>query len=347
MSTVLIVCPHCGYSKEVARSAIPEGRARVTCPRCREGFPLDLPEEPAVSLPADAHPTAADRGPSPPFPPEGGEPPFPRNGSSPEHRPVRRRELSAIGELFAQSWELFKERIGVLLVLYLVIFAALLIPLAIFGGLGFAISMALPGMRLPLLIGGGVAGGIVALVAVYWGGAALVFAVTDSSIGVRAALEKGWERLGSFLWLYSIAIFVILGGFVLGILPGVIFYVWFFFAQFILAAEGHVGLAALQQSREYIRGRFLDVFFRLFVMGLVSLAVGWVPIVGSVLSLVVVPFSLIYHYRIYAELREIRGTLPPPRKSGERFVWLGAGVLGHVILILIALLVALRFSSVP
>ncbi len=31
-------CPHCGFAKEVAASAIPEDVTRVTCPKCRQGF---------------------------------------------------------------------------------------------------------------------------------------------------------------------------------------------------------------------------------------------------------------------------------------------------------------------
>ncbi len=35
-----ISCPYCGFSKEVDRGAIPSGATTVTCPRCRQRFPL-------------------------------------------------------------------------------------------------------------------------------------------------------------------------------------------------------------------------------------------------------------------------------------------------------------------
>ncbi|MCM2358305.1 MAG: DUF898 family protein [Geobacteraceae bacterium] len=37
---ITITCPHCGFSKGVPPAAIPEGTARVSCPRCREKFPF-------------------------------------------------------------------------------------------------------------------------------------------------------------------------------------------------------------------------------------------------------------------------------------------------------------------
>lgn len=55
-------CPHCGYSKEVADTAIPERVNKVTCPRCKSSFPLQRPASPVeadsnlekVEIPAPA-----------------------------------------------------------------------------------------------------------------------------------------------------------------------------------------------------------------------------------------------------------------------------------------------------
>lgn len=39
-SNIHIVCPHCGFSKEVHPEKVPQGNVRVTCPKCRQAFPL-------------------------------------------------------------------------------------------------------------------------------------------------------------------------------------------------------------------------------------------------------------------------------------------------------------------
>ena len=44
-------------------------------------------------------------------------------------------------------------------------------------------------------------------------------------------MAEGW----AFIWILSILGFIVMGGFLLFIVPGVIFTVWFAFAQFILA----------------------------------------------------------------------------------------------------------------
>lgn len=46
MSNLTIVCPSCNYTKEVPGERIPQGGARVTCPRCKEGFPLSAGRRP-------------------------------------------------------------------------------------------------------------------------------------------------------------------------------------------------------------------------------------------------------------------------------------------------------------
>jgi uncharacterized RDD family membrane protein YckC len=40
-----VTCPHCSFSKEVDIAALPSRINKVTCPRCRESFPLQRQEE--------------------------------------------------------------------------------------------------------------------------------------------------------------------------------------------------------------------------------------------------------------------------------------------------------------
>jgi len=340
--TVTITCPHCGFFKDIPDGSVPPGPVRVSCPRCKLSFSF-TPDASLLSAASDANPepplTTREPSAIPDGDPDAGLPPSflrqeepraPGAGNGIPGSPPR-RELSGLGDLLKQSWEVFKSRIGILLVLYLIIIAGVLVPLGLFLGMGFLLSMVMPESRGPLLVGGGITGGIIGMVAVYWGGAALVFAVVDEALGVRDALVKGWERLGSFLWLYSIAGFIILGGFLLFVVPGVVFLVWFFFGQFVLAVEGDRGMAALLKSKEYVAGRWLDVFFRLFVLWLISVVAGMIPLVGSFLSLLFVPFSMVYHYLIYAELKEIKGKMEVPTTGSGKYAWLGVGAFGHLV----------------
>jgi predicted Zn finger-like uncharacterized protein len=40
---MIITCPHCNFSKDIAEEDIPENASRVNCPRCGQSFPLTRP----------------------------------------------------------------------------------------------------------------------------------------------------------------------------------------------------------------------------------------------------------------------------------------------------------------
>ena len=71
METVTITCPHCGYSKETPRSAIPARATTATCPRCRGTFPLPFggEEAPVRPLSPSGDGSTTESPGAPPLPP--------------------------------------------------------------------------------------------------------------------------------------------------------------------------------------------------------------------------------------------------------------------------------------
>lgn len=344
MANIRITCPHCGYWKDVAQEAIPAGVARVNCPRCRESFTLeeagDVPrvEEETFRYQAEEHrpepeeqQNGSSRQPAEPAPPGAAQPESPV-GATIEATTAVPGRLAGINELFGRTWDIYKNRIGTLIALYLLAVISLIIPLGLFLGAGYLLSLGAPESRTALLAGGGLAGAIVGCVAMFWGLGALICAVADGELGIREALEKGWERFWSFSWLYFLSGFIVLGGYLLFFIPGVIFSVWFVFAQFVVAGGQARGMEALLTSRESVRGYWFDVFFRLIVIWLFSVVIGWVPIFGAILSLLAVPFTLIYTWQVYEDLRKIKGDNVRPCGPGEKYSWLGVAALGYLFL---------------
>ena len=58
-----IECPHCGFSKELADDAVPAGTVKANCPKCRQSFSLQPPEQPAEAA-AATEDLEADRAPA-------------------------------------------------------------------------------------------------------------------------------------------------------------------------------------------------------------------------------------------------------------------------------------------
>jgi hypothetical protein len=167
----------------------------------------------------------------------------------------------------------------------------------------------------------------------FWGIAAFTFAAVDETLGVRDALNNGWRRVRSYMWVSFLFTFIVGGGFLLFFIPGLIFLVWFLFSQFVLVAEDEKGMAAILKSKEYVRGNWFGVFIRLLILWLISGALGFIPVVGPILSLLLVPFMMIFVKLIYDDLRESKGKIAiHPPSVGARVKWIGAGALGYAAL---------------
>jgi zinc-ribbon domain len=319
----LITCPHCGLSKEVPAERLPPGPVRVTCPQCRTGFIFPDTEE---AQPVGRH---DDAGAEPIAESEESRTDGARGSVPPSEEMTRKQlQLRSIEELFAISWESYKQRlptlIGLLLLAalpFLALAGALAVVKLVFGDLGLVI---------PLVAGIALTGIVAILLISCWSGAAFTYAVADERLTLREALEQSWPRLGSFVWISMLTGFIIQGGFWLFFVPGVIFTVWFFFSQFVFVTEGERGMNALLKSKEYIRGNFADVFVRLFILLLIWSVITAIPGLGVLLSLFFWPFAMIFACHIYRDLREIKGDVSIS-ESGK-WTWLGAGLLGYLLI---------------
>ena len=182
--------------------------------------------------------------------------------------------LGAIS-LLAETWVLYRQR-------FLVFFGIILIPslmIAVPAGAFFkggplfifieALVSATPFLILAVLA---LLLFILSTVIQLWGRVALLYAIKDSDekIGVIQAYRRGWHKILSYWWVSFLAGLLTAGGFLLFLVPGILFAVWFSLAFFILIAEDTGGMSALLKSREYIRGRWWSVLGRLVVIGLFS-----------------------------------------------------------------------------
>ncbi len=283
----MITCPNCGTQQ----------RKEGICPEC--GYDNRLHEEKyAIRTPVAAQP-------------EEEAPPQP--------------ELFSIGKLFSESWEVYKQRIGTLIVLYILSIVFWVLPALLFGGVGALSAAAMPKYNTYIALGGLLLASIGSLAGLCWGLAALTAGVIDSSASIGESLGRGWRMLWSYAWVVSLALLVILGGFSLLFIPGIIFLVWAFPGQFVIFTSDERGMKALLKGREYIRGYFFDSFIKLLIISLCMTAVSLIPLGGIIFF----PFMVIYLYKMYQNLRGLKGSVITYSPSaGAKLAWFGMGALG-------------------
>lgn len=126
--------------------------------------------------------------------------------------------------------------------------------------------------------------------------------------------------------LVSLAVF---GGFLLFIIPGIIFSVWFTFSTYAVAVDGKRGVEALKTSKALVKGRWWSVFARLAVPAIVIGFIAWIiqliasapfstladndpqssmviigDVVNMIIALAIMPLGALAPAILYAELKK-------------------------------------------
>jgi fatty acid-binding protein DegV len=216
-----------------------------------------------------------------------------------------------------------------LIALYLLSIVFLLVSLAVFLGGGFLLALVFADVKDILVMGGALTGSLVGTILMTIAIAAFFSAVCDDTLNVREALGRGWHMFWPFLWLMCLVAYIIQGGILLFVIPGIIFLVWFFPSQFIIFTEEDRGMNALLKGRAYVSGNFWDVLLRLFILCLLSWVAGMVPLIGMIFF---APFMFIYMYLVYQELRDIKGDkLSFATSAGTKLKWIGVSTVGYIL----------------
>lgn len=176
---------------------------------------------------------------------------------------------------------------------------------------------------------------------------ALIYSFRED-IALEEAYKRSWQLFASSIWVYFLLASIIAGGFILAIIPGIIFSVWFSLALFVLVFEERKGFAALARSKQLVGGRSWGVLGRLILilllLGIIATAVvtvltwriDYVPlsqlvgcVTGYLLQIFILPFFLIYLFLIYEDIGEIKKEEAHRIPSlGVKLVYTLPGILG-------------------
>lgn len=267
----------------------------------------------------------------------------------PISHPASRPLLIGPGQLLAQSWKIFKLHWKIFVGIQAIVGAVALIGIGLFVGpllffttqkpmqFNFNIYWILLFILYGLLL-------LLSIVALYsWGQIALIMAAKEGGeISIKDALKRSRGLIRPYFNLIFLAGLVIIGGYVLFFIPGIIFAMWFSLATYVLVGEDRKGMQALLASREYVRNYFFQVLGRLIVIGLVSailqilLAVllgflenmdiiPYMTVMSQIINqginfFVIAPLGAIYGYSLYLGLRQVKGTVTPSQAARKWYI---------------------------
>jgi hypothetical protein len=154
-------------------------------------------------------------------------------------------------------------------------------------------------------------------------GIAMIKAVASpEGLTAQSAYRFAFDNFLPYLWVAILMGVIVTIGFVLLIVPGIIFCVWFAFSYFVLLFEGKKGMDALQASKAYVKGRWWPIFGRLAFILVIAIILSMILgiifgisaenqnslaslLATQLLNFVLIPVSIAYTYLLYKEVKTI------------------------------------------
>jgi hypothetical protein len=259
-------------------------------------------------------------GPTPPPPP----PPMmsgPQGGIPPK----------TLGEILSAAFNIYKANASQLILIVAVVVVPLSLVSAIFSGVLFApdkvrvtntggvvvFDYAGRGLGAFLLVGA--IGALIAILISAVLQAAILRAAAQATIGdpvdVEASYRYGWKRLWSVVLVSILVGLVVAVGFILLVIPGIIFLVFLSVSIPVLIVEGRRGTEAMGRSWNLVKGNFWHAFavvvVAALIVGIISSIIGaiggdnWAVrwIFTAIAQILTVPFASLVSVLLYLDLR--------------------------------------------
>ena len=125
---------------------------------------------------------------------------------------------------------------------------------------------------------------------------ASIFAAYRSLSGIKPNIKEsyrvGYKMFWPVLWVAVLRALIIIGGLILLIVPGIIWGLQYSLATQVAVVEGKRGREALRRSKELTKGRMLEMFIDLGVIGLIVGYGTWLIFLASIIVILALSWML-------------------------------------------------------
>ncbi|MFH0853756.1 MAG: hypothetical protein V1853_05115 [bacterium] len=135
----------------------------------------------------------------------------------------------------------------------------------------------------------------------------IILIISQRAKNLPDSLNKIRPRLMPFILACLLMGAIIMAGFIVLIIPGFIFGLWFIFTEYCVLLENKSPVLALRASRELCRGVFFPVFWRVagfyILFFIIAGIINSVSVAGPLaVSIIMSPFAIVYLYELYQNL---------------------------------------------
>lgn len=151
---------------------------------------------------------------------------------------------------------------------------------------------------------------------------AMVRAVSQpNDATLQTAYAYARKMFWPYLWVSALVGAAVSVGFILLIIPGIIFMVWFAFSYMVVLLEDIRGADALKKSKSYVTGRWWGVFGRMLFLVLIAILLSaafsivanmvsggnekMISIIALLANFIIVPLAVSYMYFMYLDVKRL------------------------------------------
>ena len=146
----------------------------------------------------------------------------------------------------------------------------------------------------------------------------ILLAVKPVETELKEIFQDTWKKLWQYILIILLVGFFTLLSFLLLFIPGIIVGICLMFSSYVLAVEGGKGMNVLKRSWALVKGNWWKVFgrialFNVVVMVIFSILKSVNNLLGSLFQYLCIPFSMIFMYLIYLELKKSKEIQTQPQ----------------------------------
>ena len=263
---------------------------------------------------------------------------------------VAKNTPASVKDLFMYSWGLYKKNwktyVKSSLLIGTSVVAAVLAAVMLFAVSAFAPGITDNGSGMMAMIAGALAGAVmtacILLAVFFWATMLPVCAVKAEAenITTKEILRATKDALLSLTIIYLQRGIICFFAFFLLIIPSIILQIRYYFAPFVYLVDGQKGMKALAGSRDVMKGFSWFFVWRMLPTVFIGFVLGLAGMVGSLISIFVLPFILIlYIYGLFLNVRAMKAAglqndgFTTKKKIGILAAYLGI-CLGMIMIVL-------------
>ena len=146
-------------------------------------------------------------------------------------------------------------------------------------------------------------------ISIWWNSSLYSAIVSYEKRDIKAVFVNGYKNMGKYFLVSLLSGLAVFGGFILLIVPGIIFAIWFANSLFFVYDKKLGVIASMKESKRIIKGHAWKYLGTSFVIGMfaliISVAISIIPYLGQFLVSFLTPLFILSYYLIYRDLATV------------------------------------------